>query len=147
MNAAASSWRTWMKRILSWRVRSASMIPLMPSPGRPKMTSTPQSRIVSISTSAAVLAMICFLLYFLGCAWRLEGDPEPLVERRLGVSGLGEEQRDGFDRAVSDRHLERLLLAGDVECVDHQWLVRVGTRVQADETATHIEHETRDLGR
>src|SRR5438046_1370062 len=57
MKAAASSCRTWMNRMRSRRVRSASMMPLMPSPGRPKTTSTPQSWIVSISTSAAVWAM------------------------------------------------------------------------------------------
>src|SRR4030095_8629413 len=47
-----------MKRISSLRLRSASMMPLMPSPGRPKMTSTPQSWIVSTRISAAVIAMI-----------------------------------------------------------------------------------------
>src|SRR5262249_43208256 len=57
ISAAASSWRTWMKRTWSRRLRSASMIPLMPSPGRPKTTSTPQSWRVSINTSAAVSAM------------------------------------------------------------------------------------------
>src|SRR5919201_2761779 len=58
MNAADSSCRTWMNRMRSWRVRSASMIPLMPSPGRPKTTSTSQSSKVSINTSAAVSAML-----------------------------------------------------------------------------------------
>src|SRR6185437_7467800 len=57
MKAAASSWRTWMNRTLSCRLRSDSMIPLMPSPGSPKITSTPQSRTVSIRISAAVSAM------------------------------------------------------------------------------------------
>ena len=40
-----SSWRTWTKRIWSWcELRSASMMPLIPSPGRPKISvSTPQS--------------------------------------------------------------------------------------------------------
>ena len=41
----------------SCRLRSASMMPLMPSPGRPKITSTPHSAIVSIKISAAV----CFM--------------------------------------------------------------------------------------
>ena len=58
MNAADSSWRTWMKRTCSWCVRSASMMPLMPSPGSPKTVSTPQSISVSTSTSAAVLDMV-----------------------------------------------------------------------------------------
>src|ERR1051325_60141 len=58
MKAADSSCRTWMNRIRSWRWRSASMMPLMPSPGSPKTTSTPQSWMVSISTSAAVCAMV-----------------------------------------------------------------------------------------
>src|SRR4026209_2526883 len=58
MNAAASSWRTCTNRIRSWRVRSASMMPLMPSPGRPNTTSTPQSSRVSIRMSAAVDAIV-----------------------------------------------------------------------------------------
>src|SRR4030095_2638882 len=37
------------------------MMPLMPSPGSPKITSTPQSWIVSISTPAAVSAIRCSL--------------------------------------------------------------------------------------
>src|SRR4026208_1403443 len=44
-----------MNRILSARFRSASMIPLMPSPGNPNTTSTPQSEIVSMRISAAVV--------------------------------------------------------------------------------------------
>src|SRR5262245_15702442 len=36
-------------------------MPLMPSPGSPKITSTPQSEIVSSSVTAAVFAMFCFL--------------------------------------------------------------------------------------
>src|SRR5262245_29669338 len=40
------------------------MIPLMPSPGRPKTTSTPQSCMVSIRMSAAVDAIV---VSFLGC--------------------------------------------------------------------------------
>src|ERR1051325_2713251 len=55
MNAAASSWRTCTNEILSCLFRSASMIPLMPSPGRPNTTHTPQSIRRSISTSAVVL--------------------------------------------------------------------------------------------
>src|SRR5919204_2945 len=42
-SAAVSSWRTCTKRTSSSRLRSASMKPLMPSPGRPKIVSTPQS--------------------------------------------------------------------------------------------------------
>src|SRR5689334_5222250 len=57
MKAAPSSWRTWMKRIFSWRVRSASMIPLLPSPGNPKMTDTPQSIRRSMSRSETVWAI------------------------------------------------------------------------------------------
>src|ERR1700733_9721155 len=44
-----------MNRILSARFRSASMIPLIPSPGSPNTTSTPQSQIVSMRISAAVI--------------------------------------------------------------------------------------------
>src|SRR5437660_7256386 len=57
MNAADSSCRTCTKVTRSCRVRSASMIPLMPSPGRPKTTRTPQSIRRSINTSAVVVAM------------------------------------------------------------------------------------------
>ena len=46
MNAAPSSCRTCTKRIRSRRVRSPSMNPLMPSPGRPQMTSTPKRAVV-----------------------------------------------------------------------------------------------------
>src|SRR5258708_1294270 len=56
MNAAASSWRTCTNRIRSCRVRSASMIPLMPSPGKPKPTSTPHPTNVSTRPSPASLA-------------------------------------------------------------------------------------------
>ena len=48
MNAAASSCRTWTKRILSCRLRSASMMPLMPSPGMPNTVST--CHLISVST-------------------------------------------------------------------------------------------------
>src|SRR5437763_3200786 len=57
MKAAASSCRTCMKRTRSWRWRSASMMPLMPSPGSPKTVSTPQWVMPSTSTSAAVSAI------------------------------------------------------------------------------------------
>src|SRR5579859_1166910 len=58
MKAAASSWRTCMNRILSSCVRRDSTIPLIPSPGSPKTTSTPQSNKVSTSTSAAVIKVL-----------------------------------------------------------------------------------------
>src|ERR1044071_3364121 len=44
-----------MNRISSFRFRRASMIPLMPSPGSPNTTSTPQFCRVSINTSDAVI--------------------------------------------------------------------------------------------
>ena len=59
MNAAASSCRTWMNRIRSCRFRSDSMMPLIPSPGIPKMTSTPQSIKLFTSTSADVSIVSC----------------------------------------------------------------------------------------
>src|SRR5437763_5300224 len=62
MKAAASSWRTWTKRSFSWCWRKDSIMPLMPSPGRPKTTSTPQSMRVWMSRSAAVVAINCSLL-------------------------------------------------------------------------------------
>src|SRR5262245_55144353 len=49
MNAADSSCRTWTNRILWARSLSASITPLIPSPGKPKTTSTPQSWIASIN--------------------------------------------------------------------------------------------------
>ena len=45
----------------------ASISPLMPSPGRPKMTSTPQSQRASIKTSAAVVATAISHPSRLGC--------------------------------------------------------------------------------
>src|SRR6478609_6760326 len=64
MNAAASSWCTRKNRTCSRCRRRPSMIPLMPSPGRPKTVSTPHSASRSISDSDAILA-IRTLLY--GC--------------------------------------------------------------------------------
>src|SRR5829696_2860313 len=64
MKAAASSWRTCMKRTRSCLVRNASIIPLMPLPGRPKTVSTPQSMMPSTSTSAAVPAIALLLFHF-----------------------------------------------------------------------------------
>src|SRR5690606_7647475 len=54
MNAADSSWRTWMKRMRFSCARRDSMMPLIPSPGSPKMVSTPQAQRVSTRISAAV---------------------------------------------------------------------------------------------
>ncbi len=53
VNAAASSGRTWIKRILSFCLWRASKTPLIPSPGRPKIVSTPQVSQRSISTTDA----------------------------------------------------------------------------------------------
>src|SRR5262249_45704516 len=58
MKAADSSCRTCTNEIESWRIRSASMMPLIPSPGRPKITRTPHSISRSASTSAAVRAIV-----------------------------------------------------------------------------------------
>src|SRR3954468_21874774 len=52
MNAAASSWCTRTILTLSWWRRSPSMIPLIPSPGRPKIVSTPQA--ANCSTRASL---------------------------------------------------------------------------------------------
>src|SRR5436309_13494949 len=60
MNAAASSCLTCTKRIASRFLRSASMMPLMPSPGSPKTVSTPQSCNVSTRMSAAVMIFGAF---------------------------------------------------------------------------------------
>src|SRR5690348_12395899 len=46
-----------MNLILSWRLRSASKTPLIPSPGIPKIVSTPQSIKLSTRTSPAVCVM------------------------------------------------------------------------------------------
>src|SRR5947209_6879579 len=46
-----------MNLILSCRCRSDSMMPLMPSPGIPKIVSTPHARSPSTRMSAAVVAM------------------------------------------------------------------------------------------
>src|SRR5579875_1991691 len=58
MKAAASSWRTWMKRTLFWRVRKASMMALLPSPRNPKITFTLQSRSLSTKKSEVVSATV-----------------------------------------------------------------------------------------
>src|SRR5689334_8945391 len=56
MNAAASSWCTRTNVTLSaWR-RSPSMMPLMPSPGRPNTVSTPHSARREISASEVISA-------------------------------------------------------------------------------------------
>src|SRR5207237_4690319 len=54
-----------MKRILSCRLRKASMMPLMPSPGIPNTVSTPQANSVSTRTSLAVV--------FIGSPFECEG--------------------------------------------------------------------------
>src|SRR5690348_6320883 len=54
-----------MNLIFSWFVRSASKIPLMPSPGKPKIVSTPHSMRRSMSKSAVVLAMVASAFLFL----------------------------------------------------------------------------------
>src|SRR5579883_1966012 len=95
MKAAASSWRVWIKRILSWRFRRASMTPLMPSPGMPKIVSIPQAWIVSTRMSAAVRAMV--------------GVP-PLTVCKVDPQGCGLLRRcavtmgEAHETAVSDRH-------------------------------------------
>src|ERR1051325_2679336 len=57
MNAADSSCRTWINRMASCFLRRASIIPFIPSPGRPKTTLTSQSISLSTRISAAVLAI------------------------------------------------------------------------------------------
>src|SRR5437762_1432272 len=47
----------WMERILTCRLRKASMMPLTPSPGIPNTVSTPQANRVSTRTSLAVVFM------------------------------------------------------------------------------------------
>src|SRR2546423_1042294 len=76
MNAAASSCLTCTKRIASRFLRSASMMPLMPSPGSPKTVSTPQSCNVSTRMSAAVMIFGAFRA---GC-------PDELVSASLSRS-------------------------------------------------------------
>src|SRR5579885_914743 len=84
-----------MKRILSWRLRSASILPLIPSPGRPKMTSTPQSMSVSKRISADVRAMLSSL-------FRAESDGAQQCVCRLAAIQPGVLNDDGdirFDQA------------------------------------------------
>src|SRR5579875_3884878 len=76
MNAAASSWWTRKNLIRSeWR-RRPSMIPLTPSPGRPKTVSTPQSASRSISSSDAICAMTSPLVWSGGAVLLGVGSPE-----------------------------------------------------------------------
>src|SRR5690348_8961851 len=100
MNAAASSWCTRKNRTRSdWR-RSPSMIPLIPSPGRPKTVSTPQSASRSISSSDAICAMGLLLCR----PGSVSGSPAVLPARAAGrqtgparpVSALAVGLRVGF---------------------------------------------------
>jgi hypothetical protein len=61
MNAAASSWCTRTNRTLSSFLRSPSMIPLTPSPGRPNTVSTPHSASREVRTSEAISPRQCLL--------------------------------------------------------------------------------------
>src|SRR5437588_10367365 len=118
-----------MKRTRSWRLRRASMMPLMPSPGSPKTVSTPQSMMPSTSTSAAVCAiaftslMTCHYLLGVGqgCAGHRDQSIAALnrvlakAERGCGVPyfrlspiapsssalSAGPSPEAGLDRAVS----------------------------------------------
>ncbi len=62
--APTSSCRTWMNRMRSCALRSASIRPLIPSPGSPKIVSTPQPISRSTRTSDAVVVV---LIDFLRC--------------------------------------------------------------------------------
>src|SRR3954466_1708661 len=82
MKAAASSCLTWMNWISPWRFRSASMVPLIPSPGSPKTTSTPQSMRMSTIISAAV----CFAMAAPSYDQDIFGLPiNPILDRTVGI--------------------------------------------------------------
>src|SRR6059036_1914551 len=65
MNAADSSCRTSTNLILSLRRRSASIKPLMPSPGSPNITSTPQSNSDSATISAVLVPCVTTMRYYM----------------------------------------------------------------------------------
>ena len=56
---------TCTKRIRSWRWRSASITPLMPSPGMPKTRSMPQS--IRVSTRSSAPLRVSLSLLSMGC--------------------------------------------------------------------------------
>src|SRR6185437_15954572 len=92
MKAALSSWRTWMKRMRSWRVRKASMIPFMPSPGRPKTMSIPQAMRPSTSRSDAVSVMglqLAFCLALQSTSSQLLRRLQVFAQIRQGFAGEG----------------------------------------------------------
>src|SRR5919197_4984441 len=93
-SAAVSSWRTWTKRTSSSRARSASMKPLMPSPGRPKIVSTPQSVSRSRIKSETVVAISPCLLSRSGCL-------------RLAHRARDDEVVEGSDADQVDEHDDR----------------------------------------
>src|SRR5665213_493970 len=104
-----------MKWIASWCVRSASKIPLTPSPGNPKIVSTPHATRRSTNRSAVVFFAIIFLpllhesrnAFAPGCRRRQGGpDRRTLHVALIGIEDavalrdeiIGRARRKGLDR-------------------------------------------------
>src|SRR3954468_7854764 len=134
MKAAASSWWTSMNLTRSCSRRRPSMIPLMPSPGRPKTVSTPQSASRETRACAASFAM-CHLTVLPGrsasaiCAALLDlrqnlvrVGPEEAVEASTDLSDVHlveariDVLRDRLDVLVHVRAFRRRRLADEVLC-------------------------------
>jgi hypothetical protein len=71
------------KRDASWLVRSASMMPLMPSPGSPKTTPTPQSIRRSTNTSDVVLDMCRSWRYLRVSKWKNLSAPTDTLDAAM----------------------------------------------------------------
>src|SRR4051812_14500575 len=105
MKAADSSCLTWMKRILSLRTRNASMMPFMPSPGIPKITSTPHLEMVSTRISPAVFAIARLdpLQRVAATSSRLAEIIEETVARHFGAALQGSLVLQGSVTQLHDR--------------------------------------------
>src|SRR6266540_3184860 len=71
MKEADSSWRTSTNLILSLRSLSASIKPLMPSPGNPNIVSTPQSSSDSATMSAVFVPSSAATMRYYMCPDRI----------------------------------------------------------------------------
>src|ERR1700761_1942739 len=102
-----------MKRIFFCALRSDSITPLMPSPGRPKIVSTPQSINFSTSTSPAVIR--CSLEEPHKAPSGIDApSPSPGLLRRQICDGQTKTERIFF------RSIFRLTLRIVALCCDHR---------------------------
>src|SRR5689334_4767463 len=137
-----------MKRILSSRWRSASNTPLMPSPGIPKIVSTPQSIRVSTRISPPVFAIVFSpVLAFFVNAYVPE---RSAAGRSCRLRRLGRRTKDDVARDLchigdaGQRHGNAELVLEDVERLGDSRLSIGAEAVQigaADEAGARAEAE------